>query len=70
MDQNNVDPILKKKKTPTLDFQHCTTLIERQCPTLTLNNVDTTLSRRCFEIVSTLVKAISKPVGLVVSPDL
>ena len=34
------------------------------------NNVDTTLSQRCFNVASTLVKALSKPVGLVISTDL
>ena len=34
------------------------------------NNVDTTLSRCCFNVVSTLVKTIPKPVGLVISTDL
>ena len=31
---NNVDPPLKMKQNPTLDFQSCTTLIQHQCPTL------------------------------------
>ena len=41
---NNVDPTLKMKQNPTSDFQRCTTLIQRQCPTLKQrqNNVDTT----------------------------
>ena len=34
------------------------------------NNVDTTLSCRCFKMVSTLVKAISKPVRLAISSNL
>ena len=49
---NNVDPTLKMKQNPTSDFQCCTTLIQRQYPTLKQhkdnatqrrNNVDTTL---------------------------
>ena len=31
---NNVDPTLKMKQNPTSDFQRCTTLIQRRCPTL------------------------------------
>ena len=30
---NNVDLTLKMKQNPTSDFQRCTTLIQRQCPT-------------------------------------
>ena len=69
---NNVDPTLKMKQNPTLDFQRCAALIQRRCPMLKQrwNNVDTTLSRRCFNVVSTLAKAIPKPVGLVISTDL
>ena len=33
------------------------------------NNIDTTLPRCCFSVSSTLVKAISNPVGLVISTD-
>ena len=69
---NNVDPTLKMKQNPTSDFQRCTKLMQRQCPTLKQrwNNVDITLSRCCFNVSSTLVKAISKPVRLVISTDL
>ena len=69
---NNVDPTLKMKENPTSDFQRCTKLIQRQCPTLKQhwNNVDITLSSRCFNVSSALVKAISKPVRLVISADL
>ena len=41
---NNVDPTLKTKQNPTSDFQRCTTLIQRQCPTL---------KQRCINVVST-----------------
>ena len=30
----NVDPKLKMKQNPTSDLQHCTMLIQRQCPML------------------------------------
>ena len=33
------------------------------------NNVDTTLSQLCSNLASTIVKAVSKPVGLVLSTD-
>ena len=32
--RNNVDPTLKMKQNSTSDFQRCTTLIQRRCPTL------------------------------------
>ena len=59
------------KQNPTSDFQRWTTLIQRQCPTFKQrsNNVDTTLSRRCFNVISTLVKAVLKPMGLVISTN-
>ena len=41
----------------TMSFQHCF-------------NVDMTLSQRCFNVASTPVKAISKPIWLVKSIDL
>ena len=68
----NFDLTLKIEQNPTSDFQCCTTLIQRRCPTLKQrwNDVDTTLSWRCFIVSSILVKAISKPVGLVISKDL
>ena len=59
------------------DFQRCTTLIQRQWPTLKqrrknvtqcrtmLNNAGTTLIQRCFNLASILVKAILNPIGLV-----
>ena len=52
---NNIDLTLKMKQNPTLDFQRCTTLMRRQCPTLKQprDNVD-----------STLVRTISNPIGL------
>ena len=53
----------KMKQNPTSDFQRCTTLLQRQCPTLKQhrNNV----AQRCFNLASTLVKAILKPIRLV-----
>ena len=62
---------LKMKQNPTSDFQRCTTLIQRQCPTLKQrrNNVGTTLIQRCFNLASTLVKAILNPIGLVKIAD-
>ena len=61
---------MKMKQNP--DFQRCGTLIQRRCPTIKqrLNNVDTTLSRRCFNVALMLVKPISKPIGLVICTDL
>ena len=62
---NNVDPTLKTKENPTSYFQRCTTLIQRQCPTLnnvettlhnvetTLHNVDTTLIQSFFNLATT-----------------
>ena len=79
---NNVDPTLKTKENPTSYFQRCTTLIQRQCPTLnnvettlhnvetTLHNVDTTLIQSFFNLATTLVKAILNPIGLVTIMDL
>ena len=60
------------KQNPTSDFQRCTTLIQRQCPTLKQrrNNVVTTLIQRYFNPASTLVKDILNPVGLVMIMDL
>ena len=68
---NNVDPTMKMKQNSTSDFQRCTTLIQCRFPTLKQrwNNIDTTLSRRCFNMASTIVKAISKPLELVTSTD-
>ena len=59
------------KQNPTSDFQRWTTLIQRRCKTLKQcrNNVDTTLSQLCSNLASAIVKAISKPVGLVTSTD-
>ena len=74
---NNVDTTLKMKQNPTSDFQRCTTWIQRESPTMkkrrtalhnvqtTLPNVGTTLVQRCFNLASTLVKAILNPIGLV-----
>ena len=76
---NNFDLTLKMKQNPTLDFERCTTLIQRQCPTLKQrrnnviqlrNNVGTTLIQRYFNLASTLVKAILNPIGLVMIMDL
>ena len=68
---NNVDLTLRMKQNPTSDFQRCTTLIQRRCATLKQrwNNVDTTLSQLCCSLASTLVKAVSKQVGLVISTN-
>ena len=64
---NNVDPTLKRKQNPTSDLQRCTTLIQRQCPTLKQrrNNV----AQGCINLASRLVKAILNPIGLVMSMD-
>ena len=75
---NNVDATLKMKQNPTSDFKRCTTLIQRQRQTLKQrrsnvtqrNNSGTTLIQRCFNLVSTLVKAILNPIGLVMIMDL
>ena len=45
-------------------FRRCTMSFQR------CFNVDMTLSQRCFNVVSTSVKAISKPLWLVKSTDL
>ena len=68
---NNVDPTLKMKQNPTLDFQRYTMLIQRRCATLKQrwNNIDTTLSQLCSNLASTIVKAVSKSVGLLISTD-
>ena len=69
MDQRN-----KMKQNPTLDFQRCTTLIQRQRPTLKQRrnnvaqrwyNVDTTL----FQPSIDLVKPILNPIGLAMIVD-
>ena len=71
---NNVDPTLKMKQNPTSDFQRCTMLIQRQCPTLKQcrnnvtqrwYNVDTTL----LNLTLTLVKPILNPIGPVTIVD-
>ena len=48
---NNVDP--------TLDFQRCTTLIQRQCPTLKQrrNNVDTKLFQSSVDVSETYIES-------------
>ena len=79
---NNVDPTLKMKQNPTLDFQRCTTLIQHQCPRrwnnvettlhnveITLHNVGKMLIQRCFNVALTLVKAILNPIRLVMIVD-
>ena len=64
---HNIDPTLKMKQNPASDFQRCTTLIQRQCPTLKQryttskqrwNNVIwtypaniSTSDQRCFNVV-------------------
>ena len=74
----NVDLTLKFS---TSDFQRCTALIQRQCPTLkqhrnndtqrrkTLHNVCTTLTER-FNLASMLVKAMLNSIGLVMIRNL
>ena len=56
---NNVDPTLKMKQNPTSDFQRCTTLIKRQCPTLKQrrNNVTqcrNNVAQRWYDVDTTL----------------
>ena len=55
---NNVDPTLKMKQNPTSDSQRCTTLIQRQCPTLKQlrNNVTSTMYQRCCNVALTSAK--------------
>ena len=58
------------KQSPPSDFQRCTKLIQRQCPTLkqrytTSEQRCTTLVQRCFNQAQTFVKAILNAVGLV-----
>ena len=69
---NNLDPTLKIKENPTSDFQLCTTLMQRQCPTLkqhwinvaqrgycgfwTLLNVVSTLFHRGLNVSSSYIK--------------
>ena len=65
---DNVDPTLKMKQYPTLDFQRCKhwyNVVVRRW-----NNVVTTLIQLCSNLSSTLIKAVSKPVGLVIGTDL
>ena len=59
------------KQSLTSHFQRCTTLMQRQNNvTQRQNNVDTTFYQRCFNLASTLVKAILNPVRLVMIIDL
>ena len=56
---NNVDPTLKMKQNPKSDFQRCTTLIQRQCPTLKQrrNNVTqrrNNVAQRWYNVDTTL----------------
>ena len=71
---NNVDPTLKMKQNPMSDFQ----LAQRWYNVsawhwnnveTTLHNVGTTMIQRCFNLASTLVKAILNPIGLVMIGD-
>ena len=45
---HNIDPTLKMKQNPASDFQSCTTLIQRQCPTLKQRY---TTSKQCWNNV-------------------
>ena len=63
------------KQNPTSDFQRCTTMIQRR--SLTLKQRRKNVVQRCYNVLSTLfqrnlnvVKAKSKPVGLLISIDL
>ena len=77
MDQrwNNVDPALKMKQNPTKDFPCYTKLIQRLYPYVKTtskqgwSNVDTTISWRCFNVVTTIVKSVLKPMGIVILTD-
>ena len=66
------------EQNPTSDFQRCTALIQHQCPTLKQrrnnvtqrrNNFGKALIQCCFNLASTLVKAILNPIGLVMIMD-
>ena len=62
------------KQNLTSDFQRCTTLIQRQCPTLKQrrNNVThrrNNVAQRCFNLASTLVKSILNTIGLMTIVD-
>ena len=55
----NVEIMLKMKQNPTSDFQRCTTLIQRQCPTLKQrrNNVTqrrNNVAQRWYNVDTTL----------------
>ena len=63
---NNVDPTLKMKQNPTSDFQRCTTLIQRQCPTLKQrrnnvtqrrNSVDTMLFQPSVDVSESYIES-------------
>ena len=47
------------KQNPTSDFQRCTTLIQRQCPTLKRrrNNVDTKLFQPSVDVSETYIES-------------
>ena len=60
--QNNVTSTLHKVNATI--SQHCTMSFQR------CFNVDMTLSQHCFNVASTSVKAVSKPIWLVKSMDL
>ena len=68
---NNVDPTLKMEQNSTSNFQHCSCRRWNNVETTlhnvetTLHNVGATLIQRCFNLASTLVKAIFNPIGLV-----
>ena len=64
------------KENPTSDFQRCTMLIQRQCPTLKKRRNNVTQGRnnvaQCWcnvDVTSMLVKAILNPIGLVMIVD-
>ena len=65
------------KQNPTLDFQRCTTLIQRQCPTLKQrrNNVTqrrNNVAQRWYNVDTTLFQPsvdVLNPIGLVMMVD-
>ena len=77
MDQrrNNLDPTFKNETNFDVRFSK---LIQHQSPTLkercnkvktTLHSVDIALSQCYFNFTSTMVKTISKPIGLLISAN-
>ena len=58
---NKVDPTVKMKQNPTSDFQGCTTLRQRQCPTLAQRQSNVTqrrnnVAQRCYNVDITLLQ--------------